>query len=101
MNMQQMMIQAQKMQRELKKAMDELAKQEFSVNKSGAVTITMMGDGSLKSVEIDDDAFEKDNKEIIQELIVIGVQELSEKIEETKAEVNERITGSRSGFGGF
>ena len=46
--MQQMMIQAQKMQRELNKALAELAKQEFSVNKSGAVTITMMGDGSLK-----------------------------------------------------
>ena len=99
--MQQMMIQAQKMQRELKKALDELAKQEFSVNKGGAVTITMMGDGSLKSVEIDDEAFEKDNKEMIQDLIVMGVQELSEKIEEAKADVNERITGSRSGFGGF
>ena len=69
MNMQQMMIQAQRMQRELKKALDELAKQEFSVNKSGAVTIKMMGDGTLKSVEIDDDAFEKDNKEMIQDLI--------------------------------
>ena len=101
MNMQQMMIQAQKMQRELKKALDELAKQEFSVNKSGAVTITMMGDGTLKSVEIDDDAFEKDNKEMIQDLIVMGIQELSEKIEEAKADVNEKITGSRSGFGGF
>ena len=101
MNMQQMMIQAQKMQRELKKALDELAKQEFSVNKSGAVTVTMMGDGSLKSIEIDDDAFEKDNKEMIQDLIVMGVQELTEKIEEAKADVNERITGSRSRFGGF
>ena len=101
MNMQQMMIQAQKMQRELKKALDELAKQEFSVNKSGAVTIKMMGDGTLKSVEIDDDAFEKDNKEMIQDLIVMGIQELSEKIEEAKADVNEKITGSRSGFGGF
>ena len=101
MNMQQMMIQAQKMQRELKKALDELAKQEFTVNKSGAVTITMMGDGSLKSVEIDDDAFEKENKEMIQDLIVIGVQELADKIETAKADVNERITGSRSGFGGF
>ena len=101
MNMQQMMIQAQKMQRELKKALDELAKQEFSVNKSGAVTVTMMGDGSLKSIEIDDDALEKDNKEMIQDLIVMGVQELTEKIEEAKADVNERITGSRSGFGGF
>jgi DNA-binding YbaB/EbfC family protein len=99
--MQQMMIQAQRMQRELKKALDELAKQEFSVNKSGAVTIKMMGDGTLKSVEIDDDAFEKDNKEMIQDLIVMGIQELSEKIEEAKADVNEKITGSRSGFGGF
>ena len=96
-----MMIQAQKMQRELKKALDELAKQEFTVNKSGAVTITMLGDGSLKSVEIDDDAFEKENKEMIQDLIVIGVQELAEKIETAKADVNERITGSRAGFGGF
>ena len=101
MNMQQMMIQAQRMQRELKKALDELARQEFSVNKSGAVTIKMMGDGTLKSVEIDDDAFEKDNKEMIQDLIVMGIQELSEKIEEAKADVNEKITGSRSGFGGF
>ncbi len=97
--MQQMMIQAQKMQRELKKAMDELAKQEFTVNKSGAVNITMMGDGSIKAIEIDDDAFEKDNKEMIQDLIVIGINELTEKIEEAKEEINERITGSRGGLG--
>ena len=101
MNMQQMMIQAQKMQRELKKALDELAKQEFSVNKSGAVTIVMMGDGSLKSIEIDDDAFDAENKEMVQDLIVMGINELSEKVEEAKAEINERITGSRGGFGGF
>ena len=99
MNMQQMMIQAQKMQRELKKAMDKLAEQEFSVNKSGAVTITMMGDGSIKSIEIDDDAFEKDNKEMIQDLIIIGINELSEQIEEAKEDINERITGSRNGVG--
>ena len=101
MNMQQMMIQAQKMQRELKKAMDELAKQEFSVNKSGAVTIVMMGDGSVKSIDIDEDAFEKENKEMIEDLIVFGIQELSEKVEKEKEKVNERITGSKGGFGGF
>ena len=101
MNMQQMMIQAQKMQRELKKALDELAKQEFSVNKSGAVTIVMMGDGSLKFIEIDDDAFDAENKDMVQDLIVLGVNELQEKIEEAKEEINERITGSKGGFGGF
>ena len=101
MNMQQMMIQAQRMQRELKKALDELAKKEFTTNKSGAVTITMMGDGSLKSIEIDDDAFDAENKEMIQDLIVMGVNELSEKIETAKEDIQEKITGSRSGFGGM
>ena len=101
MNMQQMMIQAQKMQRELKKALDELAKKEFTTNKSGAVTITMMGDGSLKSIEIDDDAFDVENKDMIQDLIVMGINELSEKIETAKEDLQEKITGSRSGFGGM
>lgn len=99
MNMQQMMIQAQKMQRELKKAMEELAKQEFSVNKSGAVTVVMMGDSSIKSIEIDKDAFDEENREMIQDLIVIAINELSEQIEEAKEEINERITGSRGGMG--
>ena len=101
MNMQQMMIQAQKMQRELKKALDELAKQEFTVSKSGAVTVTMMGDGSLKSIDIDNDAFDAENKEMVQDLLVLAVNELQEKIEAAKEEVNERITGSRAGFGAF
>ena len=101
MNMQQMMIQAQKMQRELKKALDELAKKEFTTNKSGAVTITMMGDGSLKSIEIDDDAFDVENKDMIQDLIVMGINELSEKIATAKEDLQEKITGSRSGFGGM
>lgn len=99
MNMQQMMIQAQKMQREIKKAMDELAKQEFTMTKGGAVTVVMFGDGSLKSVSIDEDAFEKENKEMVEELIVMAVKELSEQVEEAKEEINERITGSRGGMG--
>ena len=99
MNMQQMMIQAQKIQRELKKAMDELAKQEFEMSKGGAVTVVMYGDGSLKSVSIDEDAFEKENKEMVEELIVMAIKELSEQVQEAKEEINERITGSRGGMG--
>jgi DNA-binding protein YbaB len=36
---------------------------------------------------------------MIQDLIVIGINELTEKIEEAKEEINERITGSRGGLG--
>ena len=101
MNMQQMMMQAQKMQRELRKAFEELAKKEFSVNKSGAVTITMYGNGDLKEINIDEDALDKDNKEMLQDLIVMGVNELRKQIEQAKGDINERITGSRGGMGGF
>ena len=101
MNMQQMMAQAQKMQRELRKAMEALAEQEFSVNKGGAVTVVMMGNGEVKSIEIDDDAFEKENKEMVQDLIVMAIKELNEKVETAKGDINERITGSRGGLGGF
>ena len=101
MNMQQMMAQAQKMQRELKKAQAELAQKEFVVSKGGAVTVTVLGNKEIKSIIIDKDAFDAENKEMVQDLIVMGINELQEKIETAKEELNEKITGSRGGFGGF
>ena len=71
MNMQQMMAQAQKMQRELRKAQAELAKKEFIVSKGGAVTVKVLGNKEIAEVSID-----KENEEI-----------------------NERITGQAGGFG--
>lgn len=99
MNMQQMMIQAQKMQRELKKAQDELGKKEFTVTKNGAVTITMLGTKEITKVDIDEAALEKDNKEMIEELIMIAVNELLNKISQEEEAINARITGRVGGFG--
>ena len=99
MNMQQMLIQAQKMKRELEKALNELRTQEFTISKGGAVTIKMLGDKSISAIEIDDDAFDKDNKDMVQELIVMGINELSKQITEKEEEINERITGQKGGLG--
>lgn len=99
MNMQQMMIQAQKLQRELKKAKDELAAKEFTTTVGGAVTITMKGSGELIKVSINDDAFEKDNKEMVEEMIAMAVNELSEKIKKAQSQIEESITGRAGGFG--
>jgi DNA-binding YbaB/EbfC family protein len=97
--MQQMMMQAQKMQRELKKAKDELAKQEFSVSKSGLVTVTMKGDKTLFSVNIDEEGYELDNKEMVEELIVSAINELIEKIDDLDSQIEAKITGRPGGFG--
>ena len=99
MNMQQMMAQAQKMQRELKKAMAALAEKEFVVTKGGAVTVTVLGSKEVKAVEIDKEAFDEDNREMIQDMIALAINEAITQIEEEAEEINERITGQPGGFG--
>ena len=49
MNMQQMIIQAQKMQRELQKKQAELQQKEFTISKGGAVTVVVKGDKTIQS----------------------------------------------------
>ena len=99
MNMQQMMIQAQKIQRELQKAQEALAKKEFKANKAGLVEIVVLGDKTIKSINIEEDGFEPDNKEMVEDLIVSGLNELFEQIDKESEEINERITGRSGGFG--
>ena len=99
MNMQQMMMQAQKMQRELQKAQAELAAKEFTASKAGLVTVTVLGSKEIKSIVIDEDGFDKENKEMVEELIASAINELFEQIDEENAAINERITGRAGGFG--
>ena len=99
MNMQQMMAQAQKMQRELKKAQAELAEKEFVVSKGGAVTVTVYGNKQVKSVSIDKDAFDADNKEMVEDMIALAINEALDQIDAEAEAINERITGQRGGFG--
>lgn len=98
MNMQQMIAQAQKMQRELNKAMAELAKKEFKVSKGGAVTVVVLGSKEIKSIDIDKDAFDPENKEMVEEMIALAVNEAIAQIEKEAEEINERITGRSGGL---
>ena len=99
MNMQQMMIQAQKMQRELQKAQKALEEKEFKVSKAGLVNITVLGSKEIVSIDIEKDGFEEDNKEMIEELIVSGLNELFAQIDKESEAINEKITGQNRGFG--
>ena len=99
MNMQQMKAQAQKMQRELRKAQAELAVKEFIVSKGGAVTVVVLGSKEIKKIEIDKDAFSEDSREMIEELIPMAINEALAQIAEEEEAINERITGQPGGFG--
>ncbi len=94
-----MMIQAQKMQRELQKAQKALAEKEFKVNKAGLVEITVLGSKEIVSINIEEDGFEADNKEMVEELIRDGLNELFAQIDEESEKINEKITGRAGGLG--
>ena len=98
MNMQQMMIQAQKIQREMQKAQAELAKKEFKASKAGLVEVVVLGSKEVVSINIDKDGFDADNKEMIEELIASALNELFEQIDEENDAIQERIAG-KSGLG--
>lgn len=98
MNMQQMIIQAQKMQRELQNAQDALKAKEFTVSKGGAVTVVVKGDKTVKSIDIDKDAMDPDNKEMVEEMIAMAINEAVEQIQKESDAINESITGRSGGM---
>ena len=64
--MQQMLQQAQRMQRQLQKAHAELDAKEFTVEKAGLVTVILTGDKKVKSISVDKDALNPDDAEMVQ-----------------------------------
>lgn len=74
MNMQAMMQQAQKLQRDMLKAKDEVESKTFTSTQS-FVTVVMKGNKQVTSVTIDKDELDKEDIEILQDLICLAVNE--------------------------
>ncbi len=79
MNMQALMQQAQKMQRDITKKKDELNKKQFT-GTSELVEVVFTGDKKLVSVNIKSD-IDNDDKEIIEDMFVIAVNDAMSKID--------------------
>ena len=76
-----LMRQAQNMQKQMKKKQKEVEDKEFVVNSNGgAIIVTIMGDKTIKNIEIDQDLIEKDNKEMLQEMLTIALNEAINKV---------------------
>ncbi len=91
--MQQMIINAQRMQRELQKAKAALAEKEFAVSKNGMVELTLFGNRTVKEIKIDKDALDPENADMLQETLVLALNEALEAIQKADDEIEERIAG--------
>ena len=82
-NMNNLMKQAQRMQRQMeenKKALDE---KEFKATAGGgAVEVVMPGAHEMKSITIDPDAADPDDVETLQDMILVAVNDVLNQITE-------------------
>ena len=97
--MQQMLANAKRMERELKKAHEELATKEFVVKKAGIIEVTIMGDKKIKSIKIEKDALSADNEEMVEETLAMAINEAYDKVQAESDAIEERVTGQRGVLG--
>lgn len=97
MNIQQMMAQAQRMQKDIMNKKAKIDAMDFE-GKSDWVKISFKGSRDVKSVEIiSDDAFDPENKEILSDMILLAIKDGLNKIDkETEAQM-----GSYGQMGGL
>ncbi len=80
MNMQAMMQQAQKLQRDMMKAKNEIDEKTFT-STQGFLTIEMKGTKEVTSVKIDKENLDKDDIEMLEDMISLAVNDNVKKIE--------------------
>ena len=76
MNMNALMQQAQKMQREMEKAQKDLEAKEFEiVSAGGGIKVIITGAKEFKSIELDKDIVDPEDKEMLQDMIVVAIND--------------------------
>jgi len=82
MNIQAMMKQAQKLQKDMLNAKEEIDNTDFEVTKS-FVTVKAKGNKKITSIKINMDNIEKEDLETVEDLILVTINELMDKIDAT------------------
>lgn len=93
--MQQILAQAQKMQENVKRLQDEIAKMEITGEAgAGMVKVTLTGKHQAKKVEISPEALTED-KEFLEDLIAAAINDATQKIESASAS---KMSGATAGM---
>ncbi len=98
-NMNNLMKQAQRMQRQMEESQKELEVKEFTAKAGGgAVEVTVTGAKEVKSVVISPDAVDPDDVEMLQDLIMAAVNEALKMADDANSEIMGKMTGGLGMF---
>ena len=93
MNIQAMMKQAQKMQKDMMDAKGKIDEMEFVCTKS-FVTVKANGKKMITSINIDNDSLEKDDVEMLQDLLLVAINDVMKQIDdETEKQLGKYTQG--------
>ena len=96
-NMNNLMKQAQKMQKQMEQAQADLEESDFTATAGGgAVSVVVSGKRELKSIEIDREVVDPEDVEMLQDLILAAVNEGLKQVDSFSQQSMSRFTG---GFG--
>ncbi len=100
-NMNNLMKQAQKMQKQMEEKTKEIESKEWEASAGGgAVTVKVSGKKEITSVELSKEVVDPDDIEMLQDLIMAAVNEAFRKMEDETQNAMSQITGGLSGLGG-
>ena len=98
-NMNNLMKQAQRMQRQMEVAQKELEEKEVTETAGGgAVTITVTGKHQIKSIKIDPEVLDPDDVEMLEDLIMAAVNGAFRRLDEESQSEMSKLTGGLGGL---
>ena len=102
MNQAAMMKQAQKMQQELLRMQQEQESKTFTAKAGGGmVAATVNGKHELTALEINPEAVDPDDVDMLQDMIIAAVNEAMRTADNEAANNMSRLTGGLGGLGGL
>ena len=93
-NMNSMIKQAQKMQDEITELQNDIEARDFSATSGGgAVEVVVTGAKNIKALTIKPEVVDKDDVEMLQDLIISAINEAMADVEKTTEEEMNKIPG--------
>ena len=93
-NMNNLMKQAQRMQRQMEEATKELEEKEVSATSGGgAVEVTVSGKKEVVKIKIDEDVVDPEDVEMLEDLLVAATNEALRKVDEMSEQTMSKFTG--------
>ena len=100
-NMNNLMKQAQRMQRQMEETTKELEAKEYTAAAGGgAVSVTVSGKKEVTAVKISPEAVDPDDVEMLEDLIMAATNEAFRQLEEANNNAMSKLTGGMGGLGG-